>query len=124
MLEIKDGLVLCGVMKYNGDWCEIYVDEDGTVVFEEYENNCAWCLSEINVPNPKSLPNVNMVTRMIENGDMGKCIGAIFYNNLEDFLCLIDENTAVPRKTGYWKKNVGKPIYYSSDIQYDLDDFE
>ena len=76
MLEVKEGLSICGGMYHNDSWCDIYCDRMGAAIIED-ESGC-WYLSEMNLGKPIGWSDSNNVKVMVDDGDFGECLGAVY----------------------------------------------
>lgn len=120
MLESRGDMSLCGVILYNNAWQEIYADEVGTLVFEPGDG--CWVLSEVNMPEPLSMDSVAGLIDNIENKVYGDAIGVAYSGN-GDIIVFLTEEKAVRRSIVDTHTDIDDPFYYSTDVEYDLDEF-
>jgi len=118
MLEVIEGGSLCGVLNYNGSWCDVFCDKYGVLAFDN-DTDGVWCITEINIGKPLDLDNTRDLVSNIEHGYYGEpCVGVI-YGYDGDIVVLLTENQAVLRKVWALKENAGNPFYYSTDEEYE-----
>lgn len=121
MLEVMNGMVLCGTINWNDTWEDVYCDPYGVCVFETYGDGGCWCLTEINIGTPLEQGSVKSLQSNLDGGMYGEAIGVIYgYNG--NIIVLLDEETAVERTLWEPTVDVGEKFYYSTDEEYEVED--
>lgn len=118
MMEIKENATMCGVIRYNDTWCEVYCDQYGVLAFDNYSDG-TWCLTEVNISDPLELDNTADLVRNVEAGMYGAGCCGVVYSSTGDIVVLISESQAVLRKVWAPTVNEGEPFYYSTDEEYE-----
>lgn len=122
MLETMTGLTQCGTLLWNGTFEEVYCDKYGTLVFENSDG--CWCISEVNIGKPLPVNHISDLVANINNDVYGEeCIGVV-YGFDGNIVVFKNEEYAVERKLWEPAKDCGEPFYYSTDEEYNMEEYE
>lgn len=123
MLETMDNMTLCGVISWNNNWECIYADETGALLMETYADDSCWYITEVNIGKPLALDNTGDLQRNIDSGLYGDEVIGVAYGYDGNIVVFLDENMAVERKLWEPKVDVGARFYYSTDEQFEGEDY-
>lgn len=122
MLEVAEGLVVCGGMYYNDSWLPIYNATGGYPVYED-DNGC-WIITEMNLHEPLDFLTDSAIKNMVDDNIFGQpCIGAIYVGQNSDKVIVLKSETVAQIRSVYeMGTDTGVDFNYDNDLEFELEE--